>query len=158
MVEHRRERRRAISLRAGPSEVDNVTLSDVNLRIHAWAARATGRQLAEMGDRLDREWAERLPNQWPVPQTLHVTSPAHALTRSIYRGIQGQLWGVKSLSGVAKAWLASSVHRQATQRAEAWVAWVSSIEPPNYPGWAKATLATVALVATATICTALWKE
>jgi hypothetical protein len=32
MVEHRRERRRAISLRAGPSEVDNVTLSDVNLR------------------------------------------------------------------------------------------------------------------------------
>lgn len=35
---------------------------------------------------------------------------------------------------------------------------VSSIQPANYPGWAKATLATVALVATATICTALWKE
>uniref|UniRef100_A0A674DDX6 BCL2 interacting killer n=1 Tax=Salmo trutta TaxID=8032 RepID=A0A674DDX6_SALTR len=155
MVEHRRERCRALSLRAGPSEVDNVTLSDVNLRIHARAARTTGRQLAEIGDRLDREWAERLPNQWPVLQTLHVTRPPHTLTRSIYRGIQGQLWGVKSLPGVAKAWLASAVHRQATQRAEAWV---SSIQPANCPGWAKATLATVALVATATICTALWKE
>ncbi|KAM9402814.1 uncharacterized protein ACWYII_029745 isoform 2-T5 [Salvelinus alpinus] len=155
MVEHGRERCRAISIRAGPSEVDNVTLSDVNLRIHAWAARTTGCQLAEMGDRLDREWAERHSNQWPVPQTLHVTSPAHALTRSIHRGIQGQIWGVKSLPGVAKACLASAVHRQATQRAEAWV---SSIQPANCLGWAKATLATVALVATATICTALWKE
>uniref|UniRef100_A0A673Z1T4 Uncharacterized protein n=1 Tax=Salmo trutta TaxID=8032 RepID=A0A673Z1T4_SALTR len=132
MVEHRRERRRAISLRAGPSEVDNVTLSDVNLR----ATRTTGRQLAEIGDRLDREWAERLPNQWPVPQTFHVTMPAHGSKTRM--GIQGQLWGVKSLPGVAKAWLASAVHRQATQRAEAWVAWVR----------ATTTLATVALVAT----------
>ncbi|CAB1346123.1 unnamed protein product [Coregonus sp. 'balchen'] len=158
MVEHRRERSCAISLRAGPSEVDNVTLSDVNLRIHARAARTVGRQLAEMGDRLDREWEERLSNQWPVPQTLHVTRPSHVLSRSIYRGIRGQLWDVKSLPGVAKAWLASAVHSPATQRAEAWVTWVSSIQPANCPGWAKATLATVALVATVTICTALWKE
>ncbi|KAL0962993.1 hypothetical protein UPYG_G00348110 [Umbra pygmaea] len=153
MVEHRIAQSRFISLQAGPGEVD-ATLSDQNVRMHARAVQTIGRQLAEIGDRLDREWAARLPNPWNAPYPLHVARPVHVLTRSIYRGIQGYVWSMKSLSGVAKAWLVSAFHCQTTHRVEVWVSWVSSIQPI----WAKATLAAVALVAMATICTALWKE
>ncbi|XP_034146119.1 bcl-2-interacting killer [Esox lucius] len=156
MVEHRTEPSRVMSLRAGPGEMD-ITMSNQNLRIHARAVQTIGRQLAEIGDRLDREWAERRANQWTW-NPLEVTWPVYTLTRNIYRGIQGHLWGLKSLSGVVKAWLASTVHHQGTRRVEAWAAWVSSIQPAICPVWAKAVLATVALVATATICSALWEE
>lgn len=46
--------------------------------------RAIGQQLAEIGDRLNREWAERSnPAQWPP--ALLMARPAQALTRDIYR-------------------------------------------------------------------------
>uniref|UniRef100_A0AAY5K1K0 BCL2 interacting killer n=1 Tax=Esox lucius TaxID=8010 RepID=A0AAY5K1K0_ESOLU len=118
MVEHRTEPSRVMSLRAGPGEMD-ITMSNQNLR----AVQTIGRQLAEIGDRLDREWAERRANQWTW-NPLEVTWPVYTLTRNIYRGIQGHLWGLKSLSGVVKAWLASTVHHQGTRRVEAWAAWV----------------------------------
>lgn len=122
MVAQTRQPRQAVSLQAGPGEVDTGTLFDMNLRcdtcpstcsstkwdqldrkqtinnvkegflfshvchsfrVNNGAARAIGRQLAAIGDTLDREWASRDPN-WP-PSPLHMLRPAQALTRTIYR-------------------------------------------------------------------------
>lgn len=55
----------------------------VYFRISDQAARVIGRQLAVIGDELERQWAEREPN-WP-PAPLHMLRPAHALTRIIYQ-------------------------------------------------------------------------
>ncbi|KAJ8007172.1 hypothetical protein DPEC_G00114780 [Dallia pectoralis] len=147
MVEHGRVPSRVMSLRAGPEEMD-ITLSNQNPRIHTRAVQTIGRQLAEIGDRMARERAERRP----------VAGPMRALTRNVYRRIQGHLCGLKSLSVVARARLASTVHRQATHRAEAWAAWVSSIQPAISSVWAKTMLATVALVAVTIVCSELWEE
>lgn len=53
-----------------------------SLRINDRAAQIFGRQLAVIGDQLDKDWASRRPN-W-LPTGLHVLRPAHALTRIIY--------------------------------------------------------------------------
>lgn len=52
-------------------------------RVNNRDARAFGRQLAVIGDQLDREWASRKINRFPTP--LHMLRPARALTRNIYR-------------------------------------------------------------------------
>lgn len=149
MVEQTRPRRRLISLQAGPSEVDGNSLFDENVRMNVREVRIIGQRLAEMGDRLNREWAGRSnPNQWPPP--LRMVRPAHALTRDLYRGIRGQLWAVRSWSAAMKA-------RRGILRAEDWAAWVSSIQPASCTGWSTGILVAVALVATATICTAFWE-
>ncbi|KAM4614905.1 bcl-2-interacting killer [Polymixia lowei] len=154
MVEKTRQPSHVISLQAGPGEVDTTALFDMNLRINDRAAQAIGRQLAVIGDRLDRDWANRLPNRLPTP--LHMLRPAQALTRTIYRDIQNQLWGFQSLSAAVKAWLVATTPGQGILRAEAWAAWI--IQPVNCANWTTGVLVTLALVATASICTALWVE
>lgn len=150
MVEQTRQQRRAISLQAGPSEVDGNSLLDENVRMNAGEVRVIGRRLAEMGDQLNREWAGRSnPNRWPPP--LRMARPAHALTRDLYRAIGGQLWAIRSWSAVMKA-------RWGILRAEDWAAWVSSIQPASCTGWSTRILVAMALVATATICTAFWEN
>ena len=52
-------------------------------RIRDRAARACGRQLAIIGDQMDREWASREPTWQPIP--LHLFRPAQTLRRTIYR-------------------------------------------------------------------------
>ncbi|XP_046873700.1 bcl-2-interacting killer isoform X1 [Hypomesus transpacificus] len=146
-----------ISLQAGPSEVDNSSLFDANLRMNVREIRAIGQQLAEIGDRLNREWAERSnPAQWPP--ALLMARPAQALTRDIYRGIRGPFWGIRSWSAVMKACGVGAWASQDTLSAEAWAAWVSSIQHVNCTGWSTRVLVAVALVATATICTAFWEK
>uniref|UniRef100_A0AAQ5XPU0 Uncharacterized protein n=1 Tax=Amphiprion ocellaris TaxID=80972 RepID=A0AAQ5XPU0_AMPOC len=79
MVEQTRQPSRVVSFQAGPGEVDTGNLFDVNLRY----TRVVGRQLAVIGDQLDREWTSRLPNMRLTP--LHLLRPAQALTRNVYR-------------------------------------------------------------------------
>lgn len=55
----------------------------LHLRISDQVARAVGRQLAVIGDELEREWAGQEP-QWPLAP-LHMLRPAHALTRIVYQ-------------------------------------------------------------------------
>ncbi|KAF7644594.1 hypothetical protein LDENG_00219430 [Lucifuga dentata] len=150
MVEQRRQQNRVVSLQAGPGEVDAATLFRINDR----AARTIGRQLAVIGDQLDRDRASRQPNWLPTP--LHMLRPAQALTRTIYRDLQNQSWSLKGLSAAVKAWIAATVPGQGIYRAEAWAAWISNFE--TCTGWTGGLLVTVALVATVTICTALWVE
>ncbi|KAM9334759.1 bcl-2-interacting killer [Symphorus nematophorus] len=159
MVEQTRQPSRVISLQAGPGEVDTGTLFDVNLRINDRAARSVGRQLAAIGDQLDREWASREPNWLPTP--LHMLRPAQALTRTIYRDIHSQLWGLQGLQGLSaavKAWIASTAPGQGIFRADAWAAWVSNFKAVTCTGWTRGALVTVALVAAVTIFSALWME
>ncbi|XP_038594997.1 bcl-2-interacting killer isoform X1 [Micropterus salmoides] len=167
MVEQSRQLSRVVSPQAGSGEVDTNTLFDVNLRINDRAARAFGRQLAVIGDQLDREWASRQPNWLPIP--LHVLRLAQALTRTIYRDIHSQLWGFQGLSAAVKAWVASSVPGQGILRVDAWGAWVtllhllygimvSNLKPVTCTGWTRGALVAVALVAAVTIFSALWVE
>lgn len=156
MVEQTRQPSRVVSLQAGPGEVDTHTLFDVNLRINDRAARVFGRQLAVIGDQLDREWASREPNWLPTP--LHILRPAQALTRTIYRDLHRQLGGVQGLSAAVKAWRASTVPGQGILRADTWAAWVSTLKPVTCTGWTRGALVTVALVAAVTIFSALWAE
>ncbi|AWO98143.1 BCL2-interacting killer (Apoptosis-inducing) [Scophthalmus maximus] len=83
MVEQTRQPRRVVSLQAGPGEVDTGALYDVNLRISDRTVRAFARQLAAIGDQLDREWTGRRASRLPTP--LHMLRPAQALTRTMYR-------------------------------------------------------------------------
>ncbi|XP_074481356.1 bcl-2-interacting killer [Sebastes fasciatus] len=154
MVEQTRQPSRVVSLQAGPGEVDTDALFDVSLRINNRATRAIGRQLAVIGDQLDREWASRQPNWLPTP--LHILRPAQALTRTIYRDIHSQLWGFQGLSAAVKAWIASTAPGQGILRADAWAAWVSNLKPVTCTGWTRGVLVTVALVAA--VIGALWVE
>ncbi|XP_069571895.1 bcl-2-interacting killer isoform X1 [Brachyistius frenatus] len=154
MVEQTRRPSRVVSLQAGPGEVDTGTLSDVNLRISDRAARVFGRQLAAFGDQLDREWTSRQLN-WTH---LRLLRPAQALTRTIYRDIHAQLWGLQGLSAAVKAWIASAAPGRGVLRAEALTAWVSAVKPVAGAGWTRGALVTVALVAAVTIFGALWME
>ncbi|KAI3366711.1 hypothetical protein L3Q82_009381, partial [Scortum barcoo] len=156
MVEHTRQPSRVVSLQAGPGEAETGALFDVNLRINDRAARVFGRQLAVIGDQLDREWASKQPNWLPTP--LHMLRPAQALTRTIYRDIHNQLWGMQGLSAAVKAWIVSTAPGQGVLRADAWAAWVSMLKPVTCTGWTRGALVTVALVAAVTIFSALWAE
>ncbi|XP_056224224.1 bcl-2-interacting killer [Seriola aureovittata] len=156
MVEQTRQPSRVVSLQAGPGEVDAGTLFDINLRINDRTARAFARQLAVIGDQLDREWTSRQPNWLPTP--LHMLRPAQALTRTIYRDIHSQFWGFQGLSAAVKAWIASTAPGQGILRAEAWTAWVSNFKVKTCTGWTRGALVTVALVAALTLFGALWKE
>lgn len=156
MVEQTRQQSRAVSLQAGPGEVDTGTLFDVNRRVNERAARAVGRQLVVIGDQLDREWASRELN-W-LPAALHMLRPAQALTRTIYRDIHSQLWGFQGLSAAVKAWIASTAPGQGIFRADTWAAWVSNLKPVTCTGWTRGALVTVALVAAVTVFGALWVE
>ncbi|XP_070710224.1 bcl-2-interacting killer [Pempheris klunzingeri] len=156
MVEQTRQPSRVVSLQAGPGEVDTGTLFDVNLRINERAARAFGRQLAAIGDQLAWEWASRQQNWLPTP--LHMLRPAQALTRTIYRDVRSQIWGLQGLSAAVKAWMASTAPGQGILRADTWAAWVSNLKPVKCTGWTRGALVTVALVAAVTIFGALWME
>ncbi|XP_068442461.1 bcl-2-interacting killer [Clinocottus analis] len=156
MVEQTRRPSHIVSLQAGPGEVDADALLDVNLRLNNRAARDFGRQLAVMGDQLDREWAGRRPN-W-LPNALHMLRPAQALTRSIYRDVRSQLWALQGPSAAVKAWIASTAPGHGILRADAWATWVSSLKPVACTGWTRGALVTVALVAAVTIFGALWVE
>ncbi|XP_033989533.1 bcl-2-interacting killer [Trematomus bernacchii] len=156
MVEQTRQPRRVVSLQAGPGEGDTDVLLDVNLRINDRAVRAFGSQLAAIGDQMDREWAGRRTPWLPPP--LHMLRPAQALTRTIYRDIHRQLWGLQGLSAGVKAWIESTAPGQGILRADAWAAWVSNLKPVACAGWTRGALGTVALVAAVAIFTAMWKE
>ncbi|XP_047431556.1 bcl-2-interacting killer [Mugil cephalus] len=156
MVEQTRRSTRVVTFQAGPGEVDTGTQFDVNLRISDVAARAFGRQLAVIGDQLDREFSSRPPNQLPTP--LQLLRPAQDLTRTIYRDIHSQLSGLQGLSDAVKAWIASAAPGQGILKAEALTALVSSFKPVTCPGWTRGALATAALVAAVTILGALWME
>lgn len=154
MVEQSRRPSRAVSLQAGPGEVGTGTLLDVNLRISDRAAREFGRQLAALGDQLDHEWATRPSYRLPAP--LHLLGPAQTLTRTIYRDIRSQLWGVQGLSAAVKAWIANSTGGQSLLRNEAFSAWVCGLKPDVCAGWTRGAL--VALVAAVSVLGALWLE
>ncbi|KAL6116733.1 uncharacterized protein ACO6RY_14689 [Pungitius sinensis] len=156
MVEQTRQPSRVVSPQAGPGEVGADALFDVNLRINDRAARAFGRRLAAIGDQLEREWTGRRPNR-RLPTPLHMLRPAQALTRTIYRDIHSQLWGIQGLSAAVKAWVASAAPGgPGVLRADAWAAWVWSLKPVTCAGWTRG-----ALVAAVTVFGALlvgWKD
>ncbi|KAM9327833.1 bcl-2-interacting killer [Pholidichthys leucotaenia] len=151
MVEQTRRARRIVCPQAGPSEVDLGTL-----RISDRAARAFGRQLAVIGDQLDREFASRLPSQLPTP--LHLLRPAHALAWTIYWDVHSQLWAFRGLSAAVKAWMMSTAPRSRILRPGVFTAWVSNVNPVVCPDWARGVLVTVTLVAAVTLLGALWME
>ncbi|XP_035472478.1 bcl-2-interacting killer [Scophthalmus maximus] len=156
MVEQTRQPRRVVSLQAGPGEVDTGALYDVNLRISDRTVRAFARQLAAIGDQLDREWTGRRASRLPTP--LHMLRPAQALTRTMYRDIHSQLWGIQGLSAALKAWFVSTAAGPGVLRAEAWTAWVSGFKPITCTDWTRGALVTVALVAAVTLLGAAWME
>ncbi|KAG7225678.1 hypothetical protein INR49_012264 [Caranx melampygus] len=158
MVEQTRQPSRVVTLQAGPGEVDAAgTLFDVNLRVSDRTARAVARQLATIGDQLDREWASRRPNWLPTP--LHMLRPpTQALTRTIYRDFHSQLWGFQGLCAAVKTWVVNTGPGQGVFRAEAWTAWVSSCKPMICAGWTRGAVVTVALVAAVTFFGALWMD
>ncbi|TNN63130.1 hypothetical protein EYF80_026594 [Liparis tanakae] len=152
MVEQTRRPRRIVSLQAGPGEVGTDALLDMNLRINDRAAQDFGRQLAVIGDQLDREWTRRPPN-W-LPNALDMLRPARALTRTVYRDIYSQLRGFQ---GLTAAWMASTGPGMSILRADAWATWAFSLKPVRCPGWTRAPV-TVALVAAVTMLGGLWVE
>ncbi|KAM9845637.1 bcl-2-interacting killer [Aulostomus maculatus] len=152
MVEQTRQPKHVVSLQAGPGDVD--TLFDVNLRISDQSARIFGRQLAAIGDQLDRERASRQPNWFPAP--LHMLRPAQALTRTIYRDVHLQFWGFRGASVAVKSWMAST--GQGAQGAEARAALESSFRPVTSGDWTRGALLTAALVAALILAGASWLE
>ncbi|XP_040030065.2 bcl-2-interacting killer [Gasterosteus aculeatus] len=151
MVEQTRQPGRVVSPQAGPGEVGADALFDVNLRINDRAARAYGRWLAQIGDQLERERTGGRPNRLQTP--LCMLRPAQALTRTIYRDIQSQLWGIQGLSAAVKAWIASVA--LGPLRADARV---FSLKPVTCTGWTRGALVAAALVAAVTVFGALWME
>ncbi|XP_054910713.1 bcl-2-interacting killer [Poeciliopsis prolifica] len=149
MVEQTRRPNRAVTLQAGPGEV-----ADGSLRIRDRAARVVGRQLAEIGDLLNQDWARRDPNRPPTP--LYLLGPARTLTRIIYRDLHNQLWGFQNLWSPVKAWIVSTTSRPGNLRAEAKATWVSSLKVVACLGWTRGALMTVALLAAASIFGGLW--
>ncbi|XP_058481864.1 bcl-2-interacting killer [Solea solea] len=159
MVEQTRRESGVVSLQAGPGEVDTGTMFDMNRRISDRTARAVARQLAAIGDQLDREWTIRQPNRLPTP--LHMLRPAQVLTRTMYRDIHNQLWGLQGLSAAVKAWVVTSVPGHGVRRAEAWTAWVSSMNAvtrSDRSRGAAMTVALVALVAALTLVSTMWTD
>uniref|UniRef100_A0A8D2ZPE9 Uncharacterized protein n=1 Tax=Scophthalmus maximus TaxID=52904 RepID=A0A8D2ZPE9_SCOMX len=115
MVEQTRQPRRVVSLQAGPGEVDTGALYDVNLSDRT--VRAFARQLAAIGDQLDREWTEEMSIFHVIP-----------LVASVFDwDIHSQLWGIQGLSAALKAWFVSTAAGPGVLRAEAWTAWVTLI-------------------------------
>ncbi|XP_072233729.1 bcl-2-interacting killer [Leuresthes tenuis] len=156
MVEQTRRPTHVVSIQAGPGEVDTGIPFDVNLRISNRAAQAFGRQLAVIGDQMDREWAIREP-YWPLAP-IHLLRPAQTLTRTIYRDIHSQLWGFQGLFTAVKAWIVSTSPWQGILRTESLTTWVANVEPAPCSGWTRGALVTVALVAAVSIFGALWME
>ncbi|CAN9508427.1 unnamed protein product [Ophioblennius macclurei] len=154
MVEQTRRPIRAVSLQAGPGGVGAGTLLDVNLRISDRPAREIGRKLAALGDQLDREWAIRPLYRLPPP--LHLLGPARTLTRTIYRDVHRQLWGVQGLSAAVKAWIANTTAAKSFLRTESFTTWVCGLKPESCAGWTRGAL--VALVAVVSVLGALWLE
>ncbi|XP_035003906.2 bcl-2-interacting killer isoform X1 [Hippoglossus stenolepis] len=155
MVKQSRQPSPFVLLQAGPGDVDTGLL-DVNLRISDGTSRAFARQLAAIGDQLDREWTSRRQNRLPTP--LRMLRPAQVLTRTMYRDFHNQLWGFQGLSAAVKAWILSTAPGQGLFRAEAWTAWVSRFKPITSTDWTRGALVTVALVAAVTLLGALWME
>ncbi|TNM91653.1 hypothetical protein fugu_020033 [Takifugu bimaculatus] len=127
MVEQTRQPSRAVSLQAGPGGLNSGTQFDTNLslRINDGAAQIFGRQLAVIGDQLDKEWAGRRPN-W-LPTGLHVLGPAYALTRTIYWALQTHVWGYQGLAAAVKAWMLGTSLGKGMLRTHTWGAWVICI-------------------------------
>ncbi|TWW64746.1 hypothetical protein D4764_22G0003930 [Takifugu flavidus] len=126
MVEQTRQPSRAVSLQAGPGGLNSGTQFDTNLslRINDGAAQIFGRQLAVIGDQLDKEWAGRRPN-W-LPTGLHVLGPAYALTRTIYWHLQTHVWGYQGLAAAVKAWMLGTSLGKGMLRTHTWGAWRSA--------------------------------
>lgn len=148
MVEQTRRPSRAVSLQAGPGEVGTVALFDMNFRIRDRVSREIGRQLAVLGDQLNREWAGRLSYRLPAP--LHLLGPAQTLTRTI----SSQWWGAHGVSAAVKAWIESAAAGRRLLRAETFTSWMCGVKPAA--GWTRAAL--VALVAAVSVLGALWLE
>ncbi|XP_053271240.1 bcl-2-interacting killer [Pleuronectes platessa] len=156
MVKQSRQPSPVVPLQAGPGEGDTGGLLDVNLRIGDGTSRAFARQLAAIGDQMDREWTSRRRNRLPTP--LRMLRPAQVLTRTMYRDFHNQLWGFQGLSAAVKSWILSTAPGQGLFRAEAWTDWVSSFKPITSTDWTRGALVTVALVAAVTLLGALWME
>ncbi|XP_069376273.1 bcl-2-interacting killer [Paralichthys olivaceus] len=156
MVKQSRQPSPVVPLQAGPGEADTGGLFDVNFRINERTSRALARQLAAIGDQMDREWTSRRPNRLPTP--LRMLRPAQALTRNMYRGFHNQLWGFQGFSAAVKAWIVSTAPGQGLLRAEAWTDWISSFKPITCTDWTRGALVTVALVAAVTLLGTLWME
>ncbi|XP_054595732.1 bcl-2-interacting killer [Nothobranchius furzeri] len=156
MVEQTRRPNPAVTPQAGPGGVDTSALLDMNRRIRDRDSRVVGRQLAIIGDRLDREWTRTNPN-WP-PTPLHLLRPVQTLTRTIYRDVHSHMWTFRGLFAAVKAWIVSTMPGQGNPTAEALTAWGSSFKPATCPGWTAGALVAVALLAAASVFSALWVE
>ncbi|KAI5094044.1 bcl-2-interacting killer [Silurus meridionalis] len=142
MMEQALEASSVISPQAGPGEVENHALSDINMRR---ATQLIGRQLAQIGDELNSRWREKLPQQLHLDWQL---SPNMLIWRAINRRIIGSLQWSKILPR-----LVPELPTQACQAAINWIDWVK----PHFPDWScktKCFLASAALLVAATVFTA----
>ncbi|XP_047659658.1 bcl-2-interacting killer [Tachysurus fulvidraco] len=146
MVEQALQVSRAISPQAGPSEVENHILSEINMRR---ATQQIGRQLAQIGDELNSTWREKLPQQRHLDWQVH---PNILIWRAFNRRIIGSLQWSKIMPMIRASRLVPELHIQACQGTMKWINWVK----PHFPGWScktKCFLASAALLLAATVFT-----
>ncbi|XP_058273749.1 bcl-2-interacting killer [Hemibagrus wyckioides] len=147
MVEQALQVSSAISPQAGPSEVENYILSEINMRR---ATQQIGRHLAQIGDELNSRWREKLPQQRHLDWQVY---PNLLIWRAINGRIIGTLQWSKIISMERASRLVPELHTQACQATMKWINWVK----PHFPGWSyktKCLLASAALLLAATVFTA----
>ncbi|XP_072530071.1 bcl-2-interacting killer [Salminus brasiliensis] len=154
MVEQTHEASSAISPQAGPSEVENHTLSDIDMS--GRAAQLVGRQLAQIGDELNSRWSEKLPNQWPPHQ--HWQRYANVWNFGAFNGrIVGRLRWSKVRPMLKAFWVVPQLHTQACQTAMKWMSWVCNSHFPDWSYKTKCFLASAVLLVAVAAFTATWK-
>ncbi|TSK13254.1 hypothetical protein Baya_0128 [Bagarius yarrelli] len=147
MVEQALQASSAISPQAGPSEVENHILSEINMRR---ATQQIGRRLAQIGDELNSRWKEKLPQQRLLDWQVY---PNILIWRAINRRIIGSLQWSKIVPMVRASRLVPELHIQACHATMKWINWIK----PLFPEWScktKCFLASAALLVAATVFTA----
>ncbi|XP_047018191.1 bcl-2-interacting killer [Ictalurus punctatus] len=146
MVEQALEASSAISPQAGPGEVENHILSDINMRR---ATQLIGRQLAQIGDELNSRWKEKLPQQRHLDWQVY----PNILIWRVNRRLIGILQWSKFMPMIRGSRLVPELHTQAFQATMKWINWVK----PHFPDWScktKCFLVSAALLVAVTVFTA----
>ncbi|KAJ8387036.1 hypothetical protein AAFF_G00162130 [Aldrovandia affinis] len=119
-MDQAREPIQIVHLQAGLGTSAGRILSEIDLSV----AQKIGRQLAQIGDKVNRHYHDNLPNPWLLP--FHAAAHAHRLARNrLYRGILGPHRRLRARPGEMWVWLSSPLRSQVI-RAECRGAWVKT--------------------------------
>lgn len=135
-----------ISFQAGPVEMDDHTLSGINMRT---AVRLIGRQLAQIGDELDNNKREKLAH--PNHLQLQVY-PNMLIWRAMNRRLVGSLHWSKLMSMLRASGLVPQLHTLTCQK------WISLVKAHVPASGTKYVLVSAFLLMAAAIFTTPWNN